>query len=543
MVFFITHFPGTSVAPFMDALISSSSAEFILGVDEAPLISMADGYARMSGRTPFIILHMMSGASNAIGALYNAYRERIPMVMAVGDADTRIMGRDAFNATPDMADLASQVSKWSWTVPRADRLSEALIRAFKVARTPPKGPVFLSIPKDLFIEPVEAQIADAGHFTVPVLPGSGGPAFDQAAELLLTADRPWVITGSDVVCDGALTEMRELAELLALPVCSARWSRLGMNADHPLYFGEFRPNIWAPEGIDLLLSASARLFLEADYLAERLVPAEVPVIQADPDPREIGKVYRADVGLISDAKRSLTGLLAAVKARMSPANEDRIASRRERLARQREARRLKIESEVECHWDAEPISQWRLSREVAEALPENGILISEVTTSRGYSTRYPEPDSYLLNSGGVLGWGMGAATGAKLAHPDRTVVAAVGDGAFLFGIQALWGAARYRLPIVVVIYNNLTHMAVKGSLVFYKGEISQDPERLAIASTLADPEVDYVSLARGFNADGLVIRKPDEIRPALERAFESNRTTVLDVRVDPKAMVPGVRTP
>ncbi len=308
--------PGSSVQDIVDALVDHPQIEFILALHEGSLVSMADGYTRASGRPAFVLVHMLPGTSNLVGGLYNAWRDGSPVVVASGQQDTRLLGRGSFTDTSDMVEVVRQFTKQAWEVPRADRMAEAVDRALRLAMTPPRGPVYLSLPKDLLREESEVSLPDAHPPPASFAPDP--ESIERAAATLLAAERPLIVCGSGVFTARAVDDLAEVAEHLAAPVVSEPWNAfLSFPTTHPLYFGRFDGESSLYRRADVLLGVGARLFMEADFAHGLTLPAGVRLIQIHEDAAELGKTHPVDIPLLGDAGSGLRALLAALRGRIT----------------------------------------------------------------------------------------------------------------------------------------------------------------------------------------------------------------------------------
>jgi benzoylformate decarboxylase len=532
---YIFGLPGTTVVPLLDALVGRDDIEYILGLHENCVMSMADGYARATSGPAFASLHMIPGTANAIGCLYGALRDGVPLVVLATDQDSRISGRDTFTETPDMVEVSRQFTKWSWNVPRAERIPEALVRAFKTATAQPRGPVYLTVPKDQLAEKIDIELHPVIEDRPNPRPAPDEEQVERAARYLLSAERPIAVAGYGVMADGALEEMVELAELLAMPVYMEPFHPyLTFPHKHELFFGSYTPHAPAQESADLLFCAGGRAFVEFDYSPTPMIPPGLQFIHMHADPWEVGKIFPVHAGIVADTRLGLSALIAEVKGLMSSEAHERIRRRALHFRERKKEKEAMLSEQLEKGWDQAPIKQWRLTTELLQVMGDEAVLVNESVTAAGYFFDYPPQDLYFANSSGFLGWGLGAAAGIKLTMPHRKVVACVGDGSFILGMQSLWSAARYRLPITVVVFNNGAYMAIKAFLHRYGGEAARNSDLLGLGSDLGGPDIDFAEIARGFGGVGERVERPEQLRPAIMRALDSDALVVVDVLVDPK---------
>jgi benzoylformate decarboxylase len=527
--------PGTSGQEFIGTIADQEKIRFVLALHETCVVSMADGHARVTGRPSLAQVSTFPGSANAIGALYDAYRDRSPVVVTSTNVDTRIAGRDSHTECKDLVTMTQQFTKWSAEVHRADRIPEYLNRAFKVASTPPTGPVYLALPSNLLGEAIGQQLPAAERSRIVPRIAADPQALREAARLLSRAKRPLIVAGSGIAKAAAVGELVAFAELLAAPVVmEPRYSFLSFPTDHIQSFQipERQPSFNLPVygEPDVILAVGCRLIREYRYLAEPAIKAETRCIHIEEDPWEIGKIFPVDIGIIADAGSALRSLLE-IYPELAPSD----GRRDERLARIREAQaQIKAESEqrVKQGWDDTPINAARLAGAMDRLLEKDALIVNESPTSKDILTAnfaFGRARSYFSNSsGGYLGWGLGAAIGAKLGSPGRRVVACLGDGSSMFGIQGLWTLAKYRVPLLVVVFNNRAYMAVKNQ---FRGSEERIRVAAEMGAEIVGPDVNFARLAETFGIYGQRVEQPEAIVPALRRALEQNGPAVLDVLI------------
>jgi len=530
--------PGTSGQEFIGTIADQEKVRFILALHETCVVSMADGYARVTGRPSLAQLSTLPGTANSVGALYDAYRDRSPVVLTSTNVDTRIVGRDSHTEGKDLVELTKQFTKWSCEVHRADRIPEILNRAFKVASTPPTGPVYLSLPSNLLGESISVQNPDVERSRIVPRMAGDLDALKDAAKLLAQAKRPLIVAGSGVAKAGAIEELVKLAELVAAPVVmEPRYSFLSFPTTHPYSFqiAERQPTfnlpVWGEP--DLIFAIGCRLIREYRYIPEPVIKPETLCVHIEEDPWEIGKVFPVDLGIVADSKSALRSLLEIFPMFSEQSNGSRKTERIECLKKAKAQTNAELESRIKAGWDATPINAARLMRTMDKLIDQDALIVNESPTSKDIlmsNFQFTSARSYFSNSSaGHLGWGLGAAIGAALASPKRRVVACLGDGSAMFGIQGLWTLAKYRVPLLVIVFNNRAYMAVKNQ---FRGP----EERIRIAAEmgaeLVGPEINFSRLAETFGIFGQRVEQPEAIEPALKRALEQSGPAVLDVVIN-----------
>jgi benzoylformate decarboxylase len=527
--------PGTSGQEFIGTIADQEKIRFVLALHETCVVSMADGHARVTGRPALAQVSTLPGSANAVGALYDAYRDRSPVVVTSTNVDTRIAGRDSHTESKDLVEMTKQFTKWSAEVHRSDRIAEYLNRAFKVASTPPTGPVYLALPSNLLGESVSIQNPMADRSRIVPRIGADPEALQDAARLIAGAKRPLIVAGSGVAKTGAIEELVKFAEMVAAPVVmEPRYSFLSFPTNHPQSFQiperqpSFNLPVWGEP--DVVLAIGCRLIREYRYLPEPVMKPETRCIHIEEDPWEIGKVFPVDVGIIADAKSALRSLLEIYAAFAASAK-----GRDERLECIREAQeqvKSELESRVKQGWDATPINAARLARTMDRLLENDTLIVNESPTSKDIllaNFQFGKGRSYFSNSsGGFLGWGIGAAIGAQLGSPHRRVVACLGDGSTMFGIQGLWTLAKYRVPLLVIVFNNRAYMAVKNQ---FRGSAERVRIAAEMGAEIVGPDINFARLADTFGIFGQRVESPEAIEPALRRAMEQNGPALVDVLI------------
>ena len=525
--------PGTSGQEFIGTIADQEKIRFILALHETCVVSMADGHARVTGRPQLAQVSTLPGSCNAVGALYDAYRDRSPVIVTSTNVDTRIVGRDSHTEGKDLVEMTKQFTKWSAEVHRADRIPEYLNRAFKVAATPPTGPVYLALPSNLLGESISLANPAAERSRVVARIGADPEALTEAAKLLAQSRRPLIVAGSGIAKSGAIDDLIRFAEMVGVPVVmEPRYSFLSFPTDHPQSFqiAERQPSfnlpVWGEP--DLVLAIGCRLIREYRYLPEPVIKAETRCIHIEEDPWEIGKVFPVDIGIIADARSALRALCelyprVAVEA-------DAKAARLALLKKAKEQVSMELEARVREDWDRTPINTARLVRAMDRLIEKDALIVNESPTSKDIlmaNFRFAAGRSYFSNSsGGYLGWGLGAAIGATLASPNRRVVACLGDGCAMFGLQGLWTLAKYRVPLTVIVFNNRAYMAVKNQ---FRGSEERIRIAAAMGAELTGPDLNFARLAETFGVHGERVEQPDAIEPALKRALEQTGPALVDV--------------
>ncbi|MBI2825219.1 MAG: thiamine pyrophosphate-binding protein [Planctomycetia bacterium] len=530
--------PGTTELPLVDAMVEDRRIAYILGLQEVPVVAMADGYSQASRSLGVINLHISPGLGNGMGMLYNAYRAGTPLLVTAGQQDRRLAFEEPI-LWSDMVRVAQPWTKWAAEVQRIQDLPSAIRRAAQTALTPPTGPVFLSLPMDLQSEMAELDLTPAKPLDPHVRPPLA--ALREAARVLGGAKNPAILVGSRTQEADAVGELVNIAEQLGAPVMSESGTthgRLGFPVDHSLY--SHGMPIWSPEVRQRLADFDVIFVVGMDLLRQyvyfepaRAIPEHVRVVHIDQDPWQLGKNYPVEVGLVGDLKVGLAELGDLLRATMSATDVERAKARGAAVAAAHEKAREALRREIETVRDARPLAPLTLMSTVARVLPTDVAVIEEAVTTTGtYLERLAalkNTSGYFGHRGWGLGWGLGCAIGVQLAWPDRPVLALLGEGAAMYGIQGLWTAARYRLPVTFLICNNAQYQILKVGA----QQIGLPAARSGrfIGMDLIEPEIDFVTLAQSLGVEATRVTEPGELESKLRESLSGDRPRLLDVPV------------
>lgn len=530
--------PGTTELPLIDALADDSRFRYILGLQEVPVMAMADGFAMASRSLGVVNLHASCGLGNAMGMLYNAFREGTPLLVTAGQSDRRLKFEEPI-LWSELARVARPWTKWSVEVERVHDLPSVLRRAMQAALTPPTGPVFLSLPMDLQSEIAEVDATPAHRLDHRVRPPLA--ALQRAAQALAEARNPGILVGSRVLEADAVDELVAVAERLGAPVFSESGTthgRLAFPADHPLY-AQGLP-LWSPETRDRLKEFDLLLVVGMDLLRQyvyhepaRAIPEQTRLIHLDQDPWQLGKNYPLEVGLIGDPKAGLSELAELLTVVQSSTAVAAARARGEVRAETHRQARAAIRRQATKERDLRPLTPLTLMEQLSRVLPADVAVIEEaVTTTNTYFERLgalKNTTGYFGHRGWALGWGLGCALGVQLAWPDRPVLALLGEGAAMYGIQGLWTAARYQLPVTFVICNNAQYQILKiGAKQL--GLPAARNERF-VGLDLVEPEIDLVGIARSLGVDAQRVEEPNELGRLVSESLAGDVPRLFDVPI------------
>ncbi len=527
--------PGTTELPLMDGLARETHIRYILALQESVAIAMADGYAQASGKLAAVNVHTSPGLGNAMGMLYDAMKAGSPLLVTAGQHDQAMTLTEPI-LWSDLPPVARPYVKWSHEITRLEDLPRAVRRAAKTAKAHPTGPVFLSLPVDVLNAERELDLLATTRIA-PRIRGDRA-AIEAAADLLVKAERPLLISGDAVAHGDALAEMAEVAELLGAPVfAECVPSTCAFPFTHPLYQGAF-PRLGPPIRAllmqhDLIFSVGGDIFTLSLPSDVEPMPEGLPLIHLDVDPWEIGKNYPAKVAIQGDPKATLPDLAEAIRRRLTPAAVKAAQTRAEMLGKAREAKIADLRERARTESGRTPISPLSLVAAVAEAAPEDAVIVDEsISSGAGLREllRSRDPKGFFGLRGGGIGWGLPASLGIKLAQPARPVLALIGDGSAMYTIQSFWTAAHDSIPVIFVIFNNASYRILKQRTLALKGFSAEDDKYVAM--DLVNPRLDYVGLAKAQGVPGELVEKSADVGPAIHRGLASGGPYVIDVRID-----------
>ena len=505
--------PGVQIMPIFDALHGHPEVRVVNVRHEQAAAYMADGYARASGRPGVALVVPGPGALNAAGALGTAYSASSPVLLISGQIGTGDLGRrrGVLHEVDDQLEVFRPLTKWSHRVMEADGIPGAVRRAFHELCTGRPRPVELELPPDVLTAP--APEGDEGPDTYAP-PAPTPEAVADAAQLLSNAHRVLIWAGGGAVRSHAGEELAAVAELLGAPVVTTPEGKGAIPEDHPLSLGAcystFGPAQWLAPQADVVLAVGTRFTLPMTGPWSLRPPQAL--VQIDIDPEEVGQSYPAQVGLVGDARLAL----GALRERLEGAQ-------RASSWTQEEFHAARLQAEQEVH----ELTSFQLPivNALRQEMDRDAVLVSGVTNVAYWANlAYPvyEPDTYLTSSYfATLGFAFPTALGAKVARPERQVVALTGDGGFLYDVGELATAVQHGINIVVVVFNdNAFGASLNDQQTRYQGRV--------IGTQLHNP--DFVKLAESFGAVGMRAQ-PEEFGPALRQALSAQRPVLLEVPI------------
>lgn len=508
--------PGSTELPMLADF--PDDFRYVLGLQEAVAVGMADGYAQASGTVGHVNLHTAPGVGNGMGAIFNAQANHTPLLVTAGQQVRPVITMQANLTNREATRMPHPLVKWSFEPARAEDVPAAIGRAIHTAALAPRGPAFVSIPMDDWT--VEAPADATAHAIAREISGRAGAdpaAVARLAERLAAAAKPVLIAGPDIDASGGWDDAIALAEsqnmaVWAIPAPGG--GRLGFPEDHPLFQGVLPPAI-APVaemlgGYDLVLVAGASVFSYYPYIAGDLLPegAELVAITSDPDEAArapMGEAIVGDVGLTLSALRAALGE-AGTSREAPPEREGPL--------------------EAPDMGDA-AMSGTEAMKVLGSVFPEDGIVVLEAPSSTlalRNQLRLSRPGSYYFGAGGGLGFGLSAAVGVQLAQPDRPVVCVVGEGSAQYAITAFWSAVAYKTPVTFLVLRNAEYAILKWFSL---------AEGVEGAPGLDLPALDVAAVATGYGVPSRKVEGAEELEAALRESLASGGPSLVEVGVSP----------
>jgi len=536
---------GTDFAPVVEAYAKGQAQgwrlpKVVIVPHENMGVAMAHGYTMVTGKPQAMMVHVGVGTANSMNGLINASRQNIPILFTAGR--TPITESGALPAARnnyihwaqehfDQGGMLREFMKWDYELRHAEQVETVLDRALAIAKSEPQGPVYVTLPREVLASSFSRELSNSATLSAATPPAADPQALEQAAKLLGNAQRPLLITANGGRTIESARAIEHLAHGLAVPVIHYRPRYLALSTEHPMQCG------WDPHM--LLKDADVVLVVDCDvpWIPKEGAPrADAKVIHIGPDPlfaRYPLRGFRTDVALTAAVAPTLQALWRA--AQKQAASVKLIEARRKVLTELSEATRKKARGGVEPMPNV-ITGKW-LSACINKLLDERTVLINEYPAVLEEMV-ITEPGRYFGNaSAGGLGWGLGAALGVKLAAPDKTVIAALGDGAYMFGNPTAghYVSEAMRLPVLFIIANNARWAAVhRSTLATYPKGHAAAMKQPPFATLEPSPRFEHVIRASGGH--GEAVKEPKELMPALERALkivkEEKRQALVNVQLE-----------
>ncbi len=518
--------PGGANIPFYNVLYDASIRHILVRHEQAAAHA-ADGYARASGEVGVCSATSGPGATNLTTGIANAYMDSSPIVAFTGQVARPFIGKDAFQET-DAVGITMPITKHNFQFRTVEEIPYVIKKAFKLAKTGRPGPVLIDVPKDVQEQEAEIEFPKDVEITgyKPTLKGHP-KQIKKAAEMLINAARPIILAGGGVILSGAVEELRYISDFLGAPVATTLMGKGAFPENHPLALGMIgmhgrKAGNYAINDADVILAVGCR-FSDRTTAAVSCFAPEAEIIHIDIDPAEIGKNVGVALPVVGDAKLVLKDLLKFLKG----------YAKKENTAWINKVKEYRKEFQPYMDYDDVPLKPQRVIKEIMEVLSEDDIVTTEVGQCQMWAAHYlgrTKARTFISSGGlGTMGFGFPAAMGVKVAKPKNNVIDIAGDGSFLMNSQELATVVENDIAIVAaVLDNHYLGMVRQWQELFYKKRYS--------AVDLGNSP-DFVKLAEAYGAQGIRVEKPEEIAPAVKKAFKSGKPTVIDIIIDPVANV------
>ena len=534
-VSYISGFSGGGLAPLWPAL---SASEIVLAFStrhERQGVEIADGYARASGKVGVAMTGTGPGATNTLTGLAGAYADNVPVLLLMGQHPLANMGKEIQQEVP--SSIYDNFVKWKGTISRVEQVPEVVGRAFTTLRSGSPGPVVLEMPQDV----LAAEATEERLNYKPVGPGRKAAPdphdIERAAELLLQASFPILNVGGGALWAEAADEVKEIAELLSMPVASTLVGKGVFPEDHPLSLGGgVYPKSRFASGTALHINRKADLVLAVgnsfrlpNATDGRPFPSHVRLIHINADPGDLNKIHRADVPILADAKLALRDLIDAVRDRLG---SGRGGIKAEVVGEIREAKERWLAAWMPTMTDdSKPINGYRVIHDLQKVVDrDRTIALHDAGGSRGYLSPFwvaTRPRNYIGMGGmAAMGWSLGAAIGAKLARPDHLVFHILGDSSFGMVGMEVETAVRMKIPTLTIVVNN---GGIGASLM----ALNQPG---AAPATMTELGGDFSAVARGLGAYSERVEEPGQLIPTYKRAIqatEGGQAALVEVMIKP----------
>jgi acetolactate synthase I/II/III large subunit len=531
--------PGAHVLPLYDAIYRTTSIKPILAKNEAGGAFMACGYAAATGNLGVCCGTVGPGATNMVSGVAAAHMDSLPMLVITGQVGTKAFGRNAHQEatghgrTFDQCALFKNITKLSVMITDKDSMSRTLRSAIRAALSGRPGPVHIAFPSNIQLEEINEEILLPENYR-PVM-GTNAINTNQIktiADLLYNAGKPAMLVGYGASRCADKGIIIEVAERLQIPVATSGKAKGLFPEDHPLSLGclsirgSKAASTYLKTEIDVLLAVGTDFSEMTSHGWDPKLQPSKSLIQIDIDPNEIGKNYPVNVGLVADANDALGSLNSYLKG--FPAKPVRDLSAFKEV--------MQYYNEPESSSDKMPLKPQRLMKELRKSLPRNTMIFGDMGNTYSWILRYfqsyPEGMNFLPSGMACMGSSVAACIGGKLGKPTSPVVCICGDGDFMMTGMEVLTAVDYNIPVIWIILKNNRLGAIHDvQELSYQGRVS--------ASIFTD--VDFVSIAKAFGAQGFRIEKPEEIAPTLKNALDISGPVILEVIIDPDEKFPLTR--
>lgn len=532
----ITHLfgnPGTTELPIMDALTEHPDLNYMMSMQESLVVYMAEGYSRSSGKLSACNVHVAPGLGNAMGAIYAAKFANTPIIITAGQQEQGHGLTEPLLYDP-LVPIAQPLVKWAVEVTRFEDLPRIVRRAAKVAMTPPTGPVFISLPGDILNEEGALELGARTRVDTRVRPIDS--TLEKTAERILSASNPVIVAGHELATDDALQEAAEFASIIGCPVYQ-QTVQYGAHflSEHPGFMGALSRDQQQVRDVlspyDLLIVLGADVLRMSVWSSVEPLPEGMKIVQIGQRDWEMGKNFPTELAIRADVKETLKALNPKLMERGGADQKSKADESLNKLSSKNwSAKREVMVKELTAAPQTGAIDPAWMVMKIVDTMPEETIIVDEgIISSRALMSLLPYRTSsslFGMASGGI-GWGVPAACGVQAAHPEKPLIAIIGDGSSMYSIQALWTAANQKLPVNYVICDNGGYRIIKERLFSFHGNEN------FIGMDFKEPAVDFVGLANSVGVPSVRVVDHSELVPALEDALNNTSgPNLISVTVD-----------
>ena len=508
-------YPGGAILNIYDALYQhQNEITHILTSHEQGAAHAADGYARATGRVGVCMATSGPGATNLVTGIATAYMDSVPVVAITCNVGNSLLGKDSFQEV-DITGVTMPITKYNFIVKDVNRLAKVIRRAFTIAQTGRPGPVLIDITKDVTAASCEYEREEPAEI-VCQSDTIREEDMEQAIEMIRKSRKPFIFVGGGAIIANASDELRAFAHKIQAPVADSLMGKGAFDGTDELYTGMVgmhgtKTSNFGITEADLLIVVGARFSDRVTGNASKFAK-NAKILQIDIDPAEINKNIKVDASIIGDAKL----ILRKLNARLDPINHDEWIAHIERL-----------KDMYPLRYDKSVLTGPFIVQTIEKVTNGEGIIVTEVGQHQMWAAqyfRYRRPRSLLTSGGlGTMGYGLGAAIGAKMACRDKTVINIAGDGCFRMNMKEIATATRYNIPIVEVVVNNhVLGMVRQWQTLFYGKRYSQ---------TILNDSVDFVKLAEALGAKAYRVTQKEELEPVLREAISLNIPVLIDCQI------------
>ncbi|MCI5509108.1 MAG: biosynthetic-type acetolactate synthase large subunit [Eubacterium sp.] len=509
-------YPGGTILNIYDELYKhSDEIHHVLTSHEQGASHAADGYARATGKVGVCLATSGPGATNLVTGIATAYMDSIPVVAITANVGTSLLGKDSFQEI-DIAGVVMPITKHSMIVKDVTKLADTIRRAFTIARSGRPGPVLVDITKDVTALKTEYTYKEPDE-VLPYISEMRDCDLEQAVQLINEASKPFIFVGGGAVISGAHEELTKFAHTINAPVTDTLMGKGAFSGEDELYTGMLGMHGTKTSNLgvtkcDLLITVGARFSDRVTGNASKFAK-NAKIIQIDVDAAEINKNVRVDCSIIGDVKEVLTELNKMIH----PKNHDAWVAEIEEM-----------KEKYPLRYNPDGLTGPYVIEELYRVTKGDAIVVTDVGQHQMWAAQYykfKNPRTLLTSGGlGTMGYGLGAAIGAKMGRPEKIVVNVAGDGCFRMNMNEVATAARNNLPLIeIVINNHVLGMVRQWQTLFYGHRYS---------NTMLEDKVDFVKFAESMGAVGIRVTKKEEVGPAIEKAIALNTTVVIDCQID-----------